>query len=313
MISGYLNVRNVTEALAALANYPGEARILAGGTEAFSQLSQLKQAAVVVDISKATDLNDIDRDNQKIKIGAAVTLSRLLKTTWLEEEFPAIAEAVSRIGSPQIRNQGTVVGNVLTGRAASNVRVCVASMRAFLKVRGPNRERDIDIDDLDNNAHTLADDEIVLSLVIPSTLSAKASAYCCFTPRKGFSYPSASVSSSVAVDGGEFKHVSLVASPVPPTFGRSDMKPCGSCGGSCRICRVMHVSELEQNLVGRPAKEDHIEQVCSTFDWQSIPMRDSFINGTAEYRCHLLKVLSKKALVSALHRCKHAAKRKNGI
>jgi carbon-monoxide dehydrogenase medium subunit len=299
--------------LAALVNYPGEARILAGGTEAFSQLSRLKQAAIIVDISKATDLNYIDRDNQEIKIGAAITLSQLLRTTWVVEEFPALAEAVSRIGSPQIRNQGTVVGNVLTGRAASNVRVCVASMGAFLRIRGPNCERDIEIDKRDNDAHKLADDELALSLVIPCTLSAKASAYYRFTPRRGFSYPSASVSSSVAVDGGKFEHVSLVVSPVLPSFGKSDMKPCGSCGGSCRICRVMHLSELEQNLVGRPAKEDQIEQVCSTFDWQSIPMRDSFINGTAEYRCHLLKVLSEKALVSALHRCEHATKRKNRI
>lgn len=302
MIADYLFPRNLEETLSMLLSDPGRASILAGGTDRFSQLRRDERAVVVVDISNAEDLNHLDYNDQEIEIGAAVTLSRLLKTTPLMAEAPALAEAVSRVGSPQVRNQGTVVGNILTGRAAANARVATAALGAFLKVRGPHSERNIEIDKLDDRGSKLKNTEIAVSLVIPRSAGVRASAYHCFTPRKAFSYASASVSASVTLDGGKFSSVSLVASPILPSLARLDMKRCNSCAGSCRICRVVHLSKLEQDLVGRPATEEEIEQACTPFDWGSIPMRDSLINGVADYRRHLLKVLSKRALASAVSR-----------
>jgi CO/xanthine dehydrogenase FAD-binding subunit len=175
-------------------------------------------------------------------------------------------------------------------------------MDAFLKVRGPKHERKIEIDKLGTSEYKLKDDEIVVSLVIPRGDSIKASAYNSFAPRKGFSYASANVSASVALDGKKFSRVSLVASPILPSLKKATMKPCKNCGGTCRICQVVHLSQLEQDLEGRPARKEEIKQVCNMFDWESVLMRNSFINGTSIYRQNLLKVLSKRALVLALYR-----------
>jgi len=300
MILDYLFPRDVEEAVSILVSHRGRARILAGGTDSFSQLRQAEREVCVVDISNIQDLNRIEHRGKDIEIGAAVTLSHFLETSTLAEEVPALAEAVSRVGSPQIRNQGTVVGNILTGRAAANVRVATASLGAFLKVRGPHAERNIEIDKLDDKGSKLKSNEVAISLVIPRAPSVRASAYRCFAPRKAFSYAAASVSASVTLEGGKFSSVSVVASPILPSLARLDMEPCNSCAGSCRICRVAHLPELEQALVGDPATEEEIEQACARFDWDSIPMRDSLINGVADYRRHLLEVLSKRALASAL-------------
>lgn len=302
MITDYVLVRSLEEALAIQIKHSDRARILAGGTDSFFHFALDKKEVVIVDISRAGDLCQIDFNEDQIEIGAAVVLSRLSKNNTLLTEAPALAEAVSRIGSPQIRNQGTVVGNILTGLAVSNVRVSAASMGAFLKVRGPDHERKIEIDKVGTTESKLKDDEVAVSLVIPRGDSIKASAYGSFAPRKGLSYASASVSASVELDGKKFSSVSLVASPILPSPKKTNMKPCKSCGGTCRICQVVHLSQLEQDLEGRPAREEEIKQVCNMFDWERVPLRNSFINGTTDYRQNLLKILSKRVLVSALSR-----------
>jgi carbon-monoxide dehydrogenase medium subunit len=304
MIIDYVVVRSVDEALAILVNYPDQARILAGGTDSFSQLDRAERKVVAVDISRARELSRVDRNSHCIEIGAAATLSHLLRIPWLVEEFPALIEAISKVGSPQIRNQGTLLGNILTGRAAANARLCVTSVGALLEVRGPKHERRIGIenDGLGYSSYKLKNDEIAVSLVIPLEPSTRASAYRCFTPRKGFAYASASVSASLSVNEGKIEGANVVASPILPASAKLDMKPCNTCAGSCRICEVKHLPELEQDLVGRPAKEKEIDHVCSAFDWQAIPMRNSLINGISDYRRHLLRVLSKEALTTALYR-----------
>lgn len=307
MIVDYFVARNLEEAIAMRRSYQDKARILAGGTDSFSHLSEGEGAVVVVDISRASDLNQMNRNDRNIEIGAAVTLSRLLRTNWLGEEVPALAEAVSQIGSPQIRNLGTVVGNILTGRAVAGVRVCAASLGGILTVKGPDGDRMIEVEKLDDKRYKLENHEIAVSLVIPRNRGVKGSAYRSFTPRKGFSYASASVSVSVRLNAGKFKSVNVLASPILPKSARLNMEPCNTCAGSCRICRVMHLSRLEKSLLGRSARDEEIERACNTFDWHDIPIRDSTINGPADYRRQLLRVLSKKALTSALHRFSQTA------
>ena len=303
MIADYVIVRELEETMSILSKYNGKARVLAGGTDSFSQFVQSRKKIVVVDISNSKDLNYISFDDKGVEIGAAVTLSHLLKTVQLVQKVPALVEAISQVGSPQIRNQGTLVGNILTGRAVANGRMCAASLGAFLKVRSPDRERNIGIDKLDERGYKLRNNEIAVSLVILTNKSVKASAYKCFTPRKGFSYASACVSASVTLDAeGDFVTVNLLASPILPSSAKSRMKPCNSCAGSCRLCRVVRLSQLEQNLVGHPAREEEIENAFNMFDWESLPIRDSLINGTSDYRRDLLKILSKRALASALYR-----------
>lgn len=294
MISDYIVARDIKEVLGILGSNPG-ARILAGGTDSFSHFIESTQNIVVVDISKIEELSRIKQGNGFIEIGAAVTLSRAVETPWFSAKVPSMAEAISRVGSPQIRNQGTVVGNVLSGRAAANARVCTVALGAVLKVKGPNHERSISIED------KMAKGEVAISLLIPHK-PAEASSYQCFTPRRSFAYASVSVAASVTVTGGKFQDVSLVGSPILPPSARSDMEPCNSCAGSCRICQIQHLQGLEQDLTGRSASEEMIIRTCDNFDWQAISMRDSIVNGPANHRRQLLKVLSKRALVSALNR-----------
>jgi carbon-monoxide dehydrogenase medium subunit len=207
-----------------------------------------------------------------------------------------MAEAISKIGSPQIRNQGTVVGNVLTGRAAANARVSGMSLGATLKIRGQDCERTVNI------GEKIRKEEFATSLRIPHFPSLRSSSYQSFTPRAGFAYASVSVAGSVDIKKGKFESVSLVGSPVLPPSARSDIEPCNSCAGSCRICEIQHFETIEQNLVGRPANDEEIIRTCELFNWQGIPMRDSIVHGSSAHRRHLLKVLSKKALISALER-----------
>ena len=148
MIVDYLTPSTLDEAIAALVNQPHRAAVLAGGTEGFADLKKSKKEVVAVDISEVKGLDKISNHKQDIEIGAAVSLAQVLQTSWLIKRIPALGESLSRMASPQIRNQGTLVGNVMTGRAVANGRVCLASIGAYLNIVGPNGRRIIDIDKL---------------------------------------------------------------------------------------------------------------------------------------------------------------------
>jgi len=302
MIIDYLTPSTLDEAMAALVKQPHRSAVIAGGTEGFADLQKSKKEVVAVDISEVKGLDKISRHKQDSEIGATVSLAQVLQTTWLIKRIPALYEAFFRMASPQIRNQGTLVGNVMTGRAVANGRVCLASMGAYLNVVGPNGRKTIDIDKLGQAKNKVGQDEIAVSVTIPQKSWTKASAYADFLPRKAFAYASASVSAALTVKEGLFESVFLVVSPILPKMKKTEMKPCYTCSGSCRICRIKHLEEIEKGLIGRREQVQEIEQICDDFDWNKIPMRHSMTNGTPEYRRNLLKVLSKKALNKALDR-----------
>ncbi len=302
MITDYVVAQSLAQALEAVAENPEKTRVIAGGTDGFAQFDKARRSLVCLDIGQAADLNFILAQDERLTIGAAVTLSRLAKSPEVKDQAPALVEAALDVGTPQIRNQGTVVGNILTNRAVASLRVCSASLGAFLKLKGTGQERDVPVLELAQGKVRLDRSEIAIALVVPGGPGLKASAYRSLRPRRSFSYPSASACASVSVIDGLFGNVGLTASPVLPAKTAASLRPCLSCAGKCRVCRVVSLSGLAEALAHRPATEDEINRAVADFDWQSLPLRDSVINGPAEYRRHLLQVLSQRALAKAVER-----------
>jgi carbon-monoxide dehydrogenase medium subunit len=303
MILDYISAKGLDQALQAISENPKHAEIIAGGTDSFLRFTKEQRTRIVVDIGRIRNLDFVKREGEWVEIGAATPLSKILSIPWLLKEVPSIGEAFSRVGSPQIRNQATAVGNIMTARAVANVRVWAVSVGASLKMRDIEGERGILVEELDAGARPAGRGRIAVSLTIPLNEATRTSSYQCFTPRKGFSYASATASACIQIEGGSFSSVILAASPIFPSLKKtSRTKPCTTCGGSCRICKIVRLTGLEQDLAGRKAVEAEIEEVCNVFDWDQIPMRDSLVNGPAEYRRHLLKVLSRRALIKALKR-----------
>jgi len=101
------------DALALLAKYGSDAWVLAGGLDSFDWLKdRIKRPGVVVDMSQLNGLRGIKEANGGIEIGALTTLTEVVRNPIVKERFGLLAQGAELVASPQIRNQGTIGGNV---------------------------------------------------------------------------------------------------------------------------------------------------------------------------------------------------------
>jgi xanthine dehydrogenase YagS FAD-binding subunit len=101
------------DVLALLNRYGSDAWIMAGGMDSFDWLKdRIKRPSVVIDLSRVQDLRGIKASNDGLEIGAGTTLTEIVRDPMVRERFGLLAEAAELVASPQIRNQGTLGGNV---------------------------------------------------------------------------------------------------------------------------------------------------------------------------------------------------------
>src|SRR5918994_1729259 len=104
---------NVNDALALLDRHGSDAWILAGGLDTFDWLKdRSKRTNVVIDLSQVDELRGIKEGNGGLEIGALTTLTEVVRHPAVREQFGLLMEAAELVASPQIRNQGTLGGNV---------------------------------------------------------------------------------------------------------------------------------------------------------------------------------------------------------
>ena len=101
------------DATALLAKYGSDAWVMAGGLDSFDWLKdRIKRPKVVVDLSQAKDLSGVREASGGVEIGATTTLTEVVRHPLVKEKFAILSEAAEAAASPQIRNQGTIGGNV---------------------------------------------------------------------------------------------------------------------------------------------------------------------------------------------------------
>ena len=104
---------NVADVLRELREHPGECLIIAGGTDAVPNLKhRLHEPRRVVSLEGVRELREVREDADGLTLGARVTLTELSRLPQLLRDFPAVARAASLVASPQIRNMGTLGGNL---------------------------------------------------------------------------------------------------------------------------------------------------------------------------------------------------------
>ena len=103
----------VDETLGLLERYGPDTRVMAGGLDTFDWLKdRIRRPAVVLDLSQMTELRDIREVDGGVEIGALATLTEVVRHPVIRERFGLLTEAAELVASPQIRNQGTIGGNV---------------------------------------------------------------------------------------------------------------------------------------------------------------------------------------------------------
>ena len=138
----YRKPESIVEALALLDEAAGRGRVMAGGTDLILQLRQREYGAdLLVDITGIEELKHIRGDDGWIQIGAAVTHAEVAKNSLIQKEARALAEGCAQVGSPQIRNMATLVGNVISAQPAADGAIPLTALEAEIKVASKAGER----------------------------------------------------------------------------------------------------------------------------------------------------------------------------
>lgn len=149
-----------------------ETKILAGGTDLMVQMRSGKVAPTrVVSIGNLEALKEISDLGERIRIGAAVTYSDLQESQVLQEKSPILLKAIHQIGSVQIRNRGTAVGNVANASPAGDAVLAMVLSEAMVEITGPKGERHESIESfiIGPGRTTLSTGEYIRGVLIEKT------------------------------------------------------------------------------------------------------------------------------------------------
>jgi xanthine dehydrogenase YagS FAD-binding subunit len=114
----YIKVTSVAQAISLLSKHQGRVAILAGGSDLFGIMKdrpeglKFKMPQYLIDIKGIKDLTSIKEQKGSLKIGATVTLSEIASSSPVRDKYPLLVQAASQVGVPQIRNVGTLAGNL---------------------------------------------------------------------------------------------------------------------------------------------------------------------------------------------------------
>lgn len=283
----YLVPGSVKEALAYLDEHKGEGRVIAGGTDLVPQFrSQEKHYQCLVDITRIPELGQITICNGLVTVGGAVTHTQASSSEDINRYARVLAEASASVGSPQIRNQATLAGNIINAQPAADGAVALVSLDAEALIVSSKGQRLVPVKDLyigPGKSRVDSGSEIIEKIMFKALDSTQheASAFERLALRKALSLPMINVAVSLKVTEGKFSWVRIAIGPV----AESPYRPL----------------EAEEEAINKPADENSIILIAEKAV-KTVRPRDSKLRGSAEYRKELVRVLIRRALWRALER-----------
>jgi carbon-monoxide dehydrogenase medium subunit len=277
----YVAPETLDEAIKLLAESGGDAKILAGGHSLLPAMKlRLAQPAKLIDLRKIPGLNEIKVDANGTTIGAMVTHVNVARSSEVQRALPSLAEACSLVGDIQVRNRGTLGGSLAHADPAGDPPAAFLALDGSVVVKGPNGERTIAGTDffIDILTTALAEDEIVTAITFPVLAAGTGTAYVKFE-HPASHYALTGVAAAVKLDGsGNVESVKVGVTGVGP--------------------KAYRATGVEEALAGKGA-----DAVAAAAEHAAdgIDCNDD-IHASADYRAHLARVFTRRALQAAFSR-----------
>jgi carbon-monoxide dehydrogenase medium subunit len=198
----YRAPRTIEEVVALRQEFGDDALLMSGGLLVVILLRErLARPKVVISLSEVPELQGIDA-NGSLRIGATVPYREIVGSQTVRRFVPLLSEACGRVGSPAIRNMGTLGGNVCYGDGASDSAPALLALDAEAVVRGPRGERRIALNDFFFGVFSTAmdDDEFLTEINIPRPAAGTRTRYNKFTSASAEAYSTVTVAMSLILD-----------------------------------------------------------------------------------------------------------------
>jgi carbon-monoxide dehydrogenase medium subunit len=273
----YVAPTTIDEALAALAEAGDDAKVLGGGQSLLPILRmRLNAPEQIVDLGRIEELRGIHEDGDHVVIGAMTTYADVIASPLLRTHATLLVQAVEEVADPQIRHRGTVGGAVVHADPAGDVGAPVLALDAELVIRGQDGERTVPVGEffLDLFETAVGEGELLTAIRIPKH-TGWVSHYEKFV-RVSHQWSIVGVAVAVRAEGGSIAQARV---------GLTNM-------GSTPL----RAPSVEAALVGRSAAD--LGDACDSVADGTNPPSD--LNGDADYRRHLARVLTRRAVLTAL-------------
>ncbi len=281
----YHRPKSIQEAISLLKELGDEAKILAGG-HSLIPMMKLRFASPehLIDINDISELSYIRKDGETYGIGALTRESMVEHDQELIDTFPIFADVTKLIADPQVRNMGTIGGNLAHGDAANDHPAVMIALNASVEIEGSDGSRVVSIDEFFFGFYMTAvqEDEILAAVHIPIPSGKSGSAYHKLERKVG-DYATAGVAVALTMN---------------------DDGTCASAGiGLTNVNPLpLRATRSEQALQGKLLSDEVIDEAAQYASEDCNPTTD--LRGDEEYKRAMVKVLTKRMIVKALSRVK---------
>lgn len=282
----YFSPKTLDEAYEILIKCGKEAKLMAGGTDL---LVEMKNGDVnpkyVIDLKQIPTFKRIEHDGERgLKIGALVTIHEIESSSIIRRYFSILSEAASVLGSVQIRNKGTIGGNLCHASPSADLAPPLIVLDSKVKIVGKSGERLERLEDffIGPGLTILNPDEILNEIQIPFLPPNSNGTYLKFSPRKAMDLAVVGVATVITLNPSNSicTRAKIVLGAVAPT--------------------PIRAKKSEKLLEGRRIEKDLIDEVSNLATEESRPISD--IRGSAWYRREIIKVLVKRSITQTLEK-----------
>jgi carbon-monoxide dehydrogenase medium subunit len=274
--------KTVGEALSLLGSLGADAKILAGGHSLLPMMKlRFANPAHLIDINRIPELRGICEDGPTVVIGAMTSENALIDSPVLRAKVPLLAEAPKLIADPQVRNRGTIGGDIAHGDPANDHPALSIAVDAVFTLQGPGGRRTVKAEDffLGTYMTALADDELLVDIRVPAFAAGTGWAYEKLKRKTG-DWATAGAAVVLRVSGGQVSHARIALTNVAP--------------------QALRAQAAEQALLGKPLSDATIDAAAQAAMAITDPAED--LRGDREYKTAMAGQMLKRAIRAAAAR-----------
>lgn len=267
------------EALRLLAEHKGRARVIAGATDLMLEIErgQRPQLEVLIDISRIPGMDVITLDDEGwVHIGPLATHNHVAGSELIQQHANALALACWNVGAPQIRNRGTVAGNVITASPANDTITPLMALGARVTLASVRGERSVSMSEfyLGVRRTVMEADELLTDIAFPVPSIQARSIFIKLGLRRAQAISVVNVAALVEQRDGQVVRAAITLGSVAPT--------------------IVHAAEAEAYLTGKALGEEVIAEAAHLAAEAATPITD--VRATAAYRKDMVGICTDRAL-----------------
>src|SRR5688572_15622672 len=278
----YINATTIDEVLQILKDRGTRARIVAGGTDLILELERGVRTGIdtLIDVTRIPDLDCITIDEDDVvHLGSLVTHNHCVESRLIRARAYPLARAAWEVGAPQIRNRGTIAGNLITASPANDTITPLMALDASVTLQSTSGTRTVRLKDfyIGVRKTVMQLDEMMMDVSFPAMKTSARGTFIKLALRRAQAISIIDVALILDLNADSVKSASITLGAVAPT--------------------IIHAEEAESYLEGKHLTDEVIEETARLTMNASKPIDD--IRGSAAYRREMVRVCTQRGLRSA--------------